>query len=661
MRSNARAELATNTKMSRLAKFDVVSIEDLDTSDIERVFTLADEFADKLERGEQITTAAGLIMATLFYEPSTRTRLSFESSMHRLGGAVISSADMQASSAAKGESLADTVRVVAGYADLIVLRHPHDGAARVAAEYAPCPVLNAGDGSREHPTQTLCDLYILRKKKGHLKGLTVALCGDLKFGRTVHSLIYALARFGANIVAVPTSGMNVPDYVLERLAAERNYSFSTVTMDELKSLAGGLDALYLTPSAPHQMALFTGDEALRTVPVSEPPAALDAFYVTRLQKERMSGKEAGAGEYVRFDARALRTSRTQEAVVMHPLPRTSELAYELDADPRAVYFEQAAAGVPVRMALIAWLMEKASRASASPSPVVEPIRFKAELPPRCANPNCITRFEGAYLPPRFTLGRSADTVLALKCDFCERDLKIEYVGHARSHRYYRFDETLQGYVRQWIEEGSLAVFDSVKQAEEGGYEPYKRGPQREIMNEGEVVSAIESLADQVIADVPDMSAVSIVGVVSRGAMLALRLRDLIGSKTRVFPPTAALDVYKPADALRPLDGTEIFNVEDRTIILVDDVINSGWTVQRAMATIWHRGRPAAVKLAVLIDRGHRAVPIRPNYVGKNIPTSRTERVQVRLAAASADPKTKSHDRVMIYSIVEPMKESGAVP
>ena len=167
-------------------------------------------------------------------------------------------------------------------------------AARVAAEYAPCPVLNAGDGSREHPTQTLCDLYILRKKKGHLKGLTVALCGDLKFGRTVHSLIYALARFGANIVAVPTSGMDVPDYVLERLAAERNYSFSTVTMDELKSLAGGLDALYLTPSAPHQMALFTGDEALRKIPAGEPPVALDAFYVTRLQKERMSGKEASS-------------------------------------------------------------------------------------------------------------------------------------------------------------------------------------------------------------------------------------------------------------------------------------------------------------------------------------------------------------------------------
>src|SRR5712672_42639 len=221
--------------MSRLGKIDVVSIEDLQTAEIDRIFELADEFAAALERGQQIASAAGLIMATLFYEPSTRTRLSFESAMHRLGGSVISSADMQASSAAKGESLADTVRVVSSYADVIVLRHPHDGAARVAADYASCPVLNAGDGSREHPTQTLCDLYILRKKKGHLKGLTVALCGDLKFGRTVHSLIYALARFGANIVAVPTAGMDVPDYVLERVAAERNYSFSSISIDELKS------------------------------------------------------------------------------------------------------------------------------------------------------------------------------------------------------------------------------------------------------------------------------------------------------------------------------------------------------------------------------------------------------------------------------------------
>ena len=230
-----------------------------------------------LESGENLTAAHGLIMATLFYEPSTRTRLSFESAMHRLGGAVISSADMHSSSAAKGESLADTVRVVSAYADVLVVRHPYDGAARVAAEYAPVPVINAGDGSREHPTQTLCDLYILRRKKGRLKGLTVAICGDLKFGRTVHSLIYALARFGANIVTVPYGGMDVPDYVLERVAAERNYSFSTVSIDELKSQAGGLDALYLTPSAPHQMALFTGENPLEKVPASARPPRSTPF------------------------------------------------------------------------------------------------------------------------------------------------------------------------------------------------------------------------------------------------------------------------------------------------------------------------------------------------------------------------------------------------
>jgi aspartate carbamoyltransferase catalytic subunit len=642
--------------MMRLGKIDIVSIEDLALPEIERIFTLADGFAAALERGEPLSLAGGLIMATLFYEPSTRTRLSFESAMHRLGGAVISSADMNASSAAKGESLADTARIVSGYADLIVLRHPHDGAARVAAEYAPCPIINAGDGSREHPTQTLCDLFILRRKKGKLKGLTVALCGDLKFGRTVHSLIYALARFGANIVAVPTAGMDVPDYVLERLAAERHYSFSTVTMDDLKSIAGGLDALYLTPSAPHQMALFTGDAPLDKIPAAQPPASLDAFYVTRLQKERIAGMDAKPGAYVRFDARALKGHRAQEAVVMHPLPRTGELAYELDSDPRAVYFEQAAAGVPVRMALIAWLIEQTQAARRTPIATGESIRIKAEPAPRCANPNCITRFEGAYLHPRFKLARAIDrSILPLRCEFCERELRVEFVGHARSHRYYRYDENLYGYVRQWIAEDSLAVFDSVKQAEETGYEPYKRGPQREVMNADEITHAVDSMAAQVIADVPDLTNVSIVGVVSHGAMLAMRMRDLIAAKSGVRPPTAALDVYNPAETIVALDGGEAFAVEGRAIVIVDDVINSGWTVQRAMTTLWQRGRPASVKLAVLIDRGHRAVPIRPNYVGKNIPTARTDRVQVRLAPPALDGKHNLHDRAMIYSMLEAMK------
>ena len=645
--------------MPRLPKFDVVSIEDLAISEIEHIFALADDFSDKLAGSNRISIADGLIMATLFYEPSTRTRLSFESAMHRLGGAVISSADMQASSAAKGESLADTVRVVSGYADLIVMRHPHDGAARVAAEYSPCPIINAGDGSREHPTQTLCDLYILRKKKGDLRGLTVALCGDLKYGRTVHSLIYALARFGANILAVPTAGMDVPDYVLERVRAESKYRFATVSMDELKSVAGGLDALYLTPRGPHQMALFTSDMPLDKLPVGQAPKALDAFYVTRLQKERLQNKNADAGEYVRFDARALKGSRTHEAVVMHPLPRTTELAYELDADPRAVYFEQAAAGVPVRMALIAWMIENGKTTSERPiSKALPAMRFKSETTPRCPNANCITRFEGAYLKPRFRLARtSTDSMLMLRCDHCERELPGEFVGHASTRRYYRYDESLSDYVRNWIAEGSLSVFDSVKQAEEAGYEPYKRGPQREIMNAEQIERAIQSLVDQIVSDIGDVSLVTIVGVVSRGALIGMRISHLIEARTGIKAPCAVIDVYGAGEPIHAIDGPdEEFTTEDRVIVLVDDVFNTGWTTQRAMDILWRNGRPAAVKLAVLIDRGHRAVPIRPNYVGKNIPTSRSERVQVRLGFIDAEGRQKSQDRVTIYSMVDSMKE-----
>ena len=645
--------------MLRLPKYDVISIDDLTLSEIERIFVLADDFAERLDAGQHLRIADGLVMATLFYEPSTRTRLSFESAIHRLGGAVISSADMDASSAAKGETLADTVRVVSGYADLIVMRHPFDGAARVAAEYARCPVINAGDGSREHPTQTLCDLYILRKKKGDLRGMTVAICGDLKFGRTVHSLIYALARFGANVVAVPNRGMEVPDYVLARVAAERNYSFSTVSISELKSLAGGLDAMYLTPNAPHQMALFTGD-----IPIAEPrsakptPGALDAFYVTRFQRERRTEQEREHAEYVHFDARALKTSRTQEAVVMHPLPRTDELAYELDSDPRAVYFEQAAAGVPVRMALIGWLLENAG-GSRKQAATPMPLTFKADRAPLCANPNCISRHESRYLRQRFALAPALNrSVLSLRCEFCERELKVQYVGHARSRRYYKFDENLFGYVSQWLEEGSMVVFETVKQAEEAGYEPYRRGPQREIMNAGEIAQAVEAMALQIVRDLGDLARVSIVGIVSHGAVLALRLHELIEKQTQVRIPCAALDVYRGFDALQPLAGGETFEVEDRVIVLTDDVINSGWTVQRAMTMLWKLGRPAGVKLAVLVDRGHRAVPIRPNYVGKNLPTARSERVQVRLGEADADGAAKPADRVMIYSMVESLKEAG---
>jgi aspartate carbamoyltransferase catalytic subunit len=644
--------------MSRIGKHDLVSIEDLTTAEIERIFALADDFAAALAEKRPLTLANGLIMATLFYEPSTRTRLSFESAMHRLGGSVISSADMHSSSAAKGESLADTVRVVSAYADLIVMRHPRDGAARVAAAYARIPIINAGDGSREHPTQTLCDLYVLRRKKGRLKGLTVALCGDLKHGRTVHSLVYALARFGANIVTVPNPGNEVPDYVLARLAAERSYNISNVSISELKGLAGGLDALYLTPRAPHQMALFTDDISVADPTPTQPPALLDAFYVTRLQKERREAFDQEVSNYVRFDSSALDTRRTQEAVVMHPLPRTDELAYELDADPRAIYFEQAAAGVPVRMALIAWMIETAAT-DRQPSPSSESlVRFRPELVPRCVNPNCITRHEGAYLAPQYRIAPALSrAALSLRCDFCERQLRIDYVGNSRSHKYYRFEESMHGYTRQWIEERNAVFFESVKQAEENGYEPYRRGPQRELMKPAEVAASIDSLASQIIADLSDLSAVSLVGVISHGAILAMRLREIIKSRTGVALPCAGLDIYNSSEPVRIFGGAAPFEVVDRTIILADDVINSGWTVQRAMATVWKIGRPTALRLAVLIDRGHRSLPIRPNYVGKNVPTQRQERVQVRLNPSnpSSDASaSKSLDRVLIYSMLDSM-------
>ena len=309
--------------MARLPKYDVVSIEDLGIAEIERIFTLADGFATALEKSERLSVADGLIMATLFYEPSTRTRLSFESAMHRLGGAVISSADMHASSASKGESLADTVRVVSGYADLIVMRHPHDGAARVAAEYAPCPIINAGDGSREHPTQTLCDLYILRKKKGHLRGLTVALCGDLKYGRTVHSLSRLLSLYKVKLNYVSPDILKMPAEVIEELKAKKMEQNDT----------GGLE---------------------QVLPET------DVLYVTRVQKERFEDPavyEKVKGAYV-IDAATMKAAKGH-MIVMHPLPRVNEISMDFDEDPRAAYFRQMEYGLYVRMALLAMVLGKA--------------------------------------------------------------------------------------------------------------------------------------------------------------------------------------------------------------------------------------------------------------------------------------------------------------
>src|SRR3954470_240563 len=344
----------------------VVSIDDLTNDEIEAIFQLADRFlAEMATPGKpfRITgrseLAKDFILATLFFEASTRTRLSFESAMLRLGGRYLSSSDASQTSAAKGETIADMVRVVANYADAIVIRHPLEGAARVAADYASVPVINAGDGSHEHPTQTLCDLYTLRAaqaEKGRprsilsLKDLNVVVWGDLRHGRTVHSLVYALARLKARIIPRPAPGCELPDHVAQRLA--RDYRCISLTKENVDDgMPPDVDVVYLTPDQPHQLALFdiqarTQIKGLKTV---------DALYSTRLQLERLG---AGySGDYPAVDSEFLKHKRYRDTNVMHPLPRVDELSYDIDADKRSMYFQQAAYGVPVRMALIASLLE----------------------------------------------------------------------------------------------------------------------------------------------------------------------------------------------------------------------------------------------------------------------------------------------------------------
>src|SRR5678816_12326 len=301
----------------------LISIADLTNDEIEEIFALADG-AQELRKE---TPATGQIMATLFYEPSTRTRLSFESAMQRLGGSVISCSDMKSSSVAKGETLADTAKVVSAYADVLVVRHNWDGAVQAMAEHADVPIINAGDGGHEHPTQTLCDLYTLRKEKGELKGLTVVVCGDLKNGRTIHSLVYALARFGANVVTLAANGMELPQYVIERLEREYDYGFAPVASGDLNAVVTETDALYLTPKQPHQLALYTQVDRVIQSQLSSMASGLryDAFYMTRKQKERIKDGAASGG-YPIIGPQFLQEKRFQDTVVMHPLPRVDELS-----------------------------------------------------------------------------------------------------------------------------------------------------------------------------------------------------------------------------------------------------------------------------------------------------------------------------------------------
>lgn len=381
----------------------LISLGDLSLNEIGQVLGVAEQMAQGIGFDDPALRSApealDRLLATCFFEPSTRTRMSFASAMLRLGGQVVDMGGAESSSAAKGETLADTARIVSAYCDVIVQRHPLAGSARVAARYATVPVINAGDGAREHPTQTLTDLFCLRRAKGRLDGLRIGLCGDLRHGRTVHSLAPVMAALGSELICIAPPALQMPPEVLARCEA-----------------LGG--------TRPGQTADLAA--ALRDM-------ALDALYMTRVQKERLTDPaeyERLKGAYV-LDA-GLMALAPEDMIVLHPLPRVDEIAREVDADPRARYFEQAAGGVPVRMALLALVMGVAPEPSGrcalrepGASPVAELTPDRSLQPPRetrrcdtrCTNPRCITGRE-VYLPAECCDAADGTT----RCAWCESAL-----------------------------------------------------------------------------------------------------------------------------------------------------------------------------------------------------------------------------------------------
>jgi len=388
----------------------LVSINDLSKASIEKIFDLADKIDEKLQKKEPIDLCKDKIMATMFYEPSTRTRMSFESAMYRLGGKVISSADTKStSSAAKGESLIDTIKVIQHYADLVILRHFNDGSAKLAAENSLVPIISGGDGSHEHPTQTLCDLYTLRREKGKIKGLNIALCGDLRYGRTVHSLVYGLAKFGATIFTVAPDDFALPEHVERRLKLAYNTEVKKFKkFDEHLSATDVLFMKNLKKSKGAKEELIS-ENLFQPIPIEY----FDAIYVTRIQMERIEGTKSRHESLMSYLVnKELLEKAKNDTIVLHPLPRRSELSYDIDKDKRAAYFKQAAYGVPVRMALIAIMLGATD----------DNIKMNIEksddhfLEDKCSNHNCITQ-EEENVQHKFDKVEGADNTY--RCYYCD--------------------------------------------------------------------------------------------------------------------------------------------------------------------------------------------------------------------------------------------------
>lgn len=348
----------------------LIDLDQLTLPEIDEIIKLATAIKNNPVAYSEV--CRGKIMATLFYEPSTRTKMSFQTAMIRLGGQVIGFDNPQNSSVSKGESLKDTIAVISGYADILVIRHPMEGTAKAASLFSQAPLINAGDGGHLHPTQTLTDIVTLYHEKGSLNHLCIGLCGDLKNGRTVHSLIKTMSRYkGNSFVLISTPELTVPQYVKDVLHA------AGCPYREMDSL-------------------------------SEAMPDLDVLYMTRIQRERFASNEQyeqQKGVYI-LDTEKLSRAKP-DLKILHPLPRVDEITVDVDYDPRAVYFPQTVYGMYARMALIMTMLQNPVKAADSP------LLYRNQSIHRCSNPRCITQSE-PYLPQQFL-----EVGDMLVCSYCE--------------------------------------------------------------------------------------------------------------------------------------------------------------------------------------------------------------------------------------------------